>query len=640
MIERFSFLSKIPYDQFLIKNSILGASNITNNPTQALISSVLYSGNVNLAGTIRSSQEISNAVTTSSAQTVTAINSSTGTLSNKISNVALANLFGSLMVVGAVAIASKYIGGKLDNISAGIDNISIGIDRLGSQFTEGFSLLSTKLDINNNVLSGIREQLEKIYETLKSPTVTKATEWRDLGLKRLGAGLYPEAIEAFTKSIEYESTDPIANLMLGKLYLDAVDKDFNYHNPSVAAEFFSRAVRYSWASLKEVPALKDVYIEALYLGSISTMLKASKLMNLDANSEDIPRFLRSALDLINELLKTDPLHRQGKYQKAKLNLLLGDKKQAFDLLNELIEIDSSFLFAIFRDNDFIKYSEIGRLLIRKYDKKYTSSLILLSTAFYDMVEEVKMYKLDIPEEVYEWLKNENIETKQKGLPYLQNLTLLDCINKQLDYNNIFSRANNELKVIILEYKNIWDKAYEEHLSKYSSLLKQIDMDYIHESLFPQKKLKSIEDIESCYKDLCNKKTQYPAKFDPGVIADLVELAKVSKEAGNIVRDYNNLMQLGGREFWRGIGRANYSPESFLMRYRLYTLVFFLSVAIGAILQNNAGLIFFFVTCIGGVVLANYYMLKRFKNKYYESRISWKLDNFSNDYKQFILSKLF
>ena len=316
-MDRFSYLSNNSYDGSVIANKVASAtSNLSSGPAKDIIQASLYGDGMNYRATVRGSNQLAKtmmaegrqtreAIYTTGANTVDAVNETGANTVDAVNetggNIVMSQVFGSLLTSGTIAISTMFVLNKMNKISP-------GIDRLGANFTEGMSLLSSKMDIQNNYLSDVKEELTKIHETLKSPNITQANEWRDTGLNRLSEELWPESIGAFEKAIEYSETDPLSNLMLGKLYLDAIDEEENYHDIDKAVQYFKKAYRYANASIGKAPNLKDTLADALYLLSTSLIAKGAMDKNSDNTGDDHNSSLVESLSYIKKLLQFDSNH--------------------------------------------------------------------------------------------------------------------------------------------------------------------------------------------------------------------------------------------------------------------------------------------------------------------------------------------
>ena len=322
MNPRFPFMSNLTYDQHVIANRVfMQTATLPDGPDKAVIQSVLHGSRLGAQATIRAGQDTVNAISQSGTATVDAINASASSLSHQMHNVALANIFGSLLTSGTIAIATKLILKKADKLHD-------SVERLGVQFSEGLSLVVTQLDIQNRALSSIQEQLSKIHQTLKTPTATQAAEWRETGLLRMSNELYPESIKAFEQSLAFDETDPIANFMLGKIYLDAVSKDGNFHDPAKAKHFFRISNRYASAFQKNAPDLAVIKIDSLYLCAVAILAEANKHMVASHSKHLDEQALQSALDILDQITLLAPDHLQGRYLRAKILVFLGKTKEA------------------------------------------------------------------------------------------------------------------------------------------------------------------------------------------------------------------------------------------------------------------------------------------------------------------------
>ncbi len=404
MIPRFSFLSKLPYDQHILSNNVMSITgNMADSPAKDIVQASLLGDGLNAMTTARVGQNVMSLMGQNTNQITNAVNGTTSAIVDGANKVALANMFGSLLTSGTIAVATKLVLKKIDSVNQNLERVGIGIDRLGSQFTEGFSLLTSKIDIQNNKLDDIKDQLGKIHETLKSPTITKAVEWRDIGLNRLGNGLFPEAIEAFTNAISLDQTDLISNLMLGKIYLDAVDEENNLHDPEKALNSFNKAARYAKAIFNNASKSKELLIEALYLESTTYLALASLNENTLNNSEQATIYLKSALQTIEKTLSFEPNHTQARFLKIRLSILLELEEDALEGMKSLIGLDINFMIIALHDKDFTM-SECGKNVLRRMAPFLRLMLKEPIMELFNNIDVCRSWKIALPEEMTKWLE--------------------------------------------------------------------------------------------------------------------------------------------------------------------------------------------------------------------------------------------
>ncbi|MBS4028895.1 MAG: hypothetical protein KGZ58_09670 [Ignavibacteriales bacterium] len=328
-----------------------------------------------------------------------------------------------------------------------------GIEKLGVIFSEGMSLIASQLEIQNNNLTEVKEQLLKIHETLKSPAITQSTEWRNLGLDRLENGLWPEAIEAFLKAISLDGTDPISNLMLGKLYLDAVDKNSSFHEPEKAYQYFSKTIRYANALLNKAPHLENVRSESLYLCATALLAMAAIDRANGKSEEEQFKTIEQSLQTINQLLEVNPNHLQGKYFRTKILIILQREEDAFSEFKSLVEIEPLFLSTASSDGDFSKHSVIGKRIIERLEPWFRKSLGLQIITFYDLLEAVIFFELEIPSEMKQWLSKENIETRELGELKYSNTDYYELLNLETSIFSVLTFSNKQLSGLLAAFKH-------------------------------------------------------------------------------------------------------------------------------------------------------------------------------------------
>lgn len=424
MFPRFSYLSQLTYDQHLIANKVISATGyLPSGPMRDLIQSNLFGHLVGAQATVRGSQEVSSAVLDSGAATVDAIQKSTSEITGSVQsaatniaqgldNVVLANLAGTAITSGTIAISTALMLRKMDRLQS-------GIERLGTLFTEGMSIVVSQLEIQNNTLNDVREQLAKIHETLRSPLVTQATEWRNLGLERMAGGLWPEAVDAFTRAIGLDETDPISSQMLGKIFLDCVDKGASIHDPHKAYKFFSQSARFAEAFERKAPDLRKVHTESLLLAVTSLLACAASDRAKGRNRSTLDETLQTALKMASLIVEKDPTHLQARYLKAKLEVLTGDQDSAIATFGSLVREDVAYLTVAVNDADFALHSDIGKTTLKSMEGWYKAQVIESSNSIFELLRIAETWGVTINASVLKWLENES-------------WTSADAVSKKID----------------------------------------------------------------------------------------------------------------------------------------------------------------------------------------------------------------
>ena len=94
----------------------------------------------------------------------------------------------------------------------GFDSLARGMYEIASAIEWGFDELSWELQQQTGVL-------REITAILKTPSETKANEWRQMGEELRSRGVYDEAVKFFSKSIETNPLDYRTYVGLGETHL-------------------------------------------------------------------------------------------------------------------------------------------------------------------------------------------------------------------------------------------------------------------------------------------------------------------------------------------------------------------------------------------------------------------------------------
>lgn len=477
MLQRWSYLSGVGYSEFLqqmnetrsISNDIhLSTQGMHDGPVKALVQANLVSGTMAARASTNAGMTVANAVKDGTVQTVGAIHDQTR-----------AAAVNTIATIGAIAVATHVITGRLDRVV-------LGIDRLGFQFTEGLALVVSKLDVQSKRLENITAQLEKIHETLNSPLLTQAAELRKLGLQRMARGLYPEAIESFRHALEKDKTDPVSWSMLGKIHLDGVN------DPATAANDFQHAERYAAASLDQAPDLQGVLCDSLYLRAVAFLVLSAQSRNKKQTADE---HLRSALKTVTTLVNAFPKHGQGRYLKAKLLLLLVDEIQAEVVFRELCEDDASYVSAALRDPDFAEHTVIGKRLIASQEPSVRHTV---KSSFEEILKDLsrlRRWNIAVPNEVKSILLAHGLAGDETGQATLSEMTYEKLVNPELPVLSTFKKVRHILQTSLTRINSSIAGKFETLLTALPGEIRNTKWAFVQDSLTRDPRLKTQESRE-------------------------------------------------------------------------------------------------------------------------------------------------
>jgi len=475
---------------------------LVKSPFADIINANLYGASLNADSTIRSAQEIT-----------TAVNKGTIAIQEGLDKVVMSNIIGNiadtLITSGTIAVSTAILSGKLEKIYS-------GLERLGAQFTEGLSLIVAKFDLQNNLLTEMVNNLDQILSILKSPLTTQAVELRNIGLDRMQKGLWPEALNSFNKSLEKDETDPISNYMIGKIYLDAVSDEFNFHNPEKALYYFSKAVRYSHAFSEQIPKFLSIYKESLYFQTLALMINSS-VLNKKGDIDNAKIYLKDAEKSINTLLNCDEDNTQARYLKVKILLIQGDYDNCLKEMQILVQKDSQFASTALVDEDFTQYSPIGMKIIYEIEKTVREIINNEVDIISEKYKELTEMELNIDDEIKNILSKygchiETLKEDIKGIDYFKIIdpscplhSLLKIVNNMLseqierekvNFQNELTGYSDKIKEkLFLVNRKYCDEKWPEFqllVSKRSLLENPINLNHLKDYFIIKKELEEIE----------------------------------------------------------------------------------------------------------------------------------------------------
>ena len=81
-----------------------------------------------------------------------------------------------------------------------LHDVNASIDSLHADFNYSMGLLLEEVHIHNKLLTDLLGKLDAIHKTIKSPLLTQAREFYNIGCERLSKGLLDKALEAFIQA--------------------------------------------------------------------------------------------------------------------------------------------------------------------------------------------------------------------------------------------------------------------------------------------------------------------------------------------------------------------------------------------------------------------------------------------------------
>jgi WD40 repeat protein len=249
------------------------------------------------------------------------------------------------------------------NLQQGFDQISEGIEQLGAAFEWGMGLLAEQLAVQNQLLGDILQRLDAIHETLKTPTLTQAREFYNIGRERLSKGLLDRALEALLKAEEKNDADFLTQYGLAHLYLYGLNEDCNVVDLPQAEKHFRNAARYAKAEIPALPEARNYCGKAYFHASVARYLQAREKRQSGGNAE-AGRLLQEAVTLAQRATEVYPELAEGFYQHAKTCALAGEASTALQSLEHAINTDRNYCLKADQDRDF---DEIRQPLLELFE---------------------------------------------------------------------------------------------------------------------------------------------------------------------------------------------------------------------------------------------------------------------------------
>ena len=197
----------------------------------------------------------------------------------------------------------------------GFDSLAGGMYEIASAIEWGFDELSWELQQQTGVL-------REITAILKTPSETKANEWRQMGEELRRRGVYDEAVKFFSKSVETNPLDYRTYVGLGETYL--------------RKRMFSDAKKYFEKSLPHAPSN---FYKSYSLRLIGRIFYCR---------EDYGNAIKS----LTEAVEFSVNYMEAWYDLAQYCGIVGDAKTALIILRSVIEKNSFYFYLSEKERNF------------------------------------------------------------------------------------------------------------------------------------------------------------------------------------------------------------------------------------------------------------------------------------------------
>lgn len=370
------------------------------------------------------------------------------------------------------------------DIAKSTDMIVYGMDALGVLFAQGTAIIIEAINIQNNKLENIKENIEQINESLKSPLITQAKEYRNIGMERFKNRLWVEAKNSFEKALKLDETDPLSNYYIGIICLEGTDDEINLHQPNQSCLYFSKAEKYFNAFIDKDTEFEDLRNKSVYLNALSLIAKAS-LERKDGISEAyyIKNF-EKGIETVSRLISYTPESPSPKYLKTKFLILLQKELEADNEFDLLVKGFPQFIDIAFSDGDFFKYSDIGKRVLDKQEKWFRNLLSDMITQYFEMHNDLLNWNKAIPDEITKFNHKLGYTNREMALKKIDEVSFYDLLNMD---NNLYSSILyniQALKPIVEELSNDKRCLMERYTSKLDILtetLENINWDFIDQN---------------------------------------------------------------------------------------------------------------------------------------------------------------
>lgn len=232
-----------------------------------------------------------------------------------------------------------------------LHDVNASIDSLHADFNYSMGLLLEEVHIHNKLLTDLLGKLDAIHKTIKSPLLTQAREFYNIGCERLSKGLLDKALEAFIQAENKNDTDFFTQFHIGKLYLYGIDDDNNILDLEKAKEHLLFASRFAKAEITVDPTFARFAAEALLHASIAIYAQLGDKV-LVSNAGKTKQLLEDAKCLIFEAVKLHPQLSESYYHAAKYSALLNEPQIAIPNLENAVTADRNYAVKVDIDHAF------------------------------------------------------------------------------------------------------------------------------------------------------------------------------------------------------------------------------------------------------------------------------------------------
>lgn len=498
MFQKYSVLSGQSYNSFLgdlhnlsMSSEGLGlANNIINTATVSSGGGIAIANQINVVqntsdlvskSIVQSSDKVAQTVQNTGSQIVNEVHQGSGRIvgavaqssqeivgsingvEDAVHSVGKTVLFGSLLNASVTAAGTAILAYRAKQIERAV----VGLEHT---LAEGLSVLSASFQVQAKVLQRISEKIDELVITLKTPMQTKAAEHRDIGMTRMRAYLYPEAATAFERAIELNETDPLSNLMIGKLLLDSGDADM--YNPERSLLHFQKAERYSRAYMHTDRQMSDLYLDSMLM-QVNSIFALQNEANTTQNKAEL---LEIALTKSADVLRLSPKLFTGLYYRMKSMYLLKDDGYIV-AADECFENDWAFVNTLYRDEDFsIKHSDSPLHL--RYEKRYRESVERYLVSLFANMELMTNNGVLPDKNIANWFESKNIHHSSRINKYIQETHYDDLIEQM----HSMSYIHNDLLAALIDEREIARKfigdAIARELNNIEPKLQEINQCYL------------------------------------------------------------------------------------------------------------------------------------------------------------------
>lgn len=270
-------------------------------------------------------------------------------------------------------------------LNHGFNGIIEAIAILGGLFETRMTAIIEQNTKTHKFLYTIAQQLDAIYQTLRTPTQTKALEFRDMGLERMSRGLNDKALESFLESEKFNDTDLITQIQLGKIYLYGGEGLTSLIDLQKAKQHLTNAARYAKAEIKYLTSRKKTQLLhntkflageiGIHLAQLYFLLGNDFYKN---NQKEQASIAYSQMATAAEFSIQNMPNLEASYLAAKSAVMLGNNTKALDLLKGIFQQNLTYLYKVKKDGDFSDLiSEIDNMLL-SLTTKGTNNFCMLS----------------------------------------------------------------------------------------------------------------------------------------------------------------------------------------------------------------------------------------------------------------------